>query len=183
MLSSCSSTFEHHHRLAPPKPLATMHQPNHSATHQYHRTTNNTPLVQFHDTNYYLSLRNINNGIHFVPEGSKTYGAHWFMVDVTAEGEPKDVQRKGAKTMVSELQAQWGEIFSTSSPPMVELYAIRGACRLVVTYGWQNVVVESDSKVAISFACAQVDPHWSLSAICSGHQSVGISIWYLLFMG
>ncbi|GKB59087.1 ribonuclease H protein [Tanacetum coccineum] len=48
---------------------------------------------------------------------------------------------------------------------MAELYAIHSSCRLAVTYGWQNVVVESDSKVAISLACAQVDPPWSLSAI------------------
>nr|GEU67666.1 hypothetical protein [Tanacetum cinerariifolium] len=69
-------------------------------------------------------------------------------------------------------ESQESEIFSTSSPPMAELYAIRGACRQAVTYGWQNVVVESDSKVAISLACAQVDPPWSLSAICSRHQSM-----------
>ncbi|GKF91711.1 ribonuclease H protein, partial [Tanacetum coccineum] len=55
-------------------------------------------------------------------------------------------------------------IFYASSPLMAELYAICNACRLAVTYGWQNVVVESDSKVAISLACAQVDPPWSLSA-------------------
>ncbi|GJY63653.1 hypothetical protein Tco_0465113 [Tanacetum coccineum] len=30
------------------------------------------------------------------------------------------------------------------------------AFRLLVTYGWQNVVIESDSKVAISLACAKV---------------------------
>nr|GEW92751.1 ribonuclease H protein [Tanacetum cinerariifolium] len=55
---------------------------------------------------------------------------------------------------------------------MAELYAIRSACRLAVTYGWQNVVVESDSKVAISHACAQVDPPWSLSA-----NVVDIKVW------
>ncbi|GJV16786.1 ribonuclease H-like domain-containing protein, partial [Tanacetum coccineum] len=55
-------------------------------------------------------------------------------------------------------------IFYASSPLMAELYAICNACRLAVTYGWQNVVVESDSKVAISLACAQVDPPWSLFA-------------------
>ncbi|GKC02504.1 hypothetical protein Tco_0994114 [Tanacetum coccineum] len=57
------------------------------------------------------------------------------------------------------------EIFSASSPFMAELYAIHSACRLAVTYGWQNVMVGSDSKVAISLACVQVDPPWSLSAI------------------
>nr|GEV48429.1 zinc finger, CCHC-type [Tanacetum cinerariifolium] len=41
---------------------------------------------------------------------------------------------------------------------MAELYAIRSACGLAVTYGWQNFMVESDSKVAITLACAQVDP-------------------------
>ncbi|GKB72880.1 reverse transcriptase [Tanacetum coccineum] len=57
------------------------------------------------------------------------------------------------------------EIFSASSPFMAELYAIHSACRLAVTYGWQNVMVGSDYKVAISLACVQVDPPWSLSAI------------------
>ncbi|GJT23888.1 ribonuclease H protein [Tanacetum coccineum] len=65
-----------------------------------------------------------------------------------------------------------GETFSASSPLMAELYAIRNACRLAVTNGWQNAVVESDSKVAISLACAQVDPPWSLSAIV-----VDIKVW------
>ncbi|GKG52897.1 ribonuclease H protein, partial [Tanacetum coccineum] len=55
---------------------------------------------------------------------------------------------------------------------MAELYAIRSACRLAVTYGWQNVVVESDSKVAISLAYAQVDHPLSLAAIV-----VDIKVW------
>nr|GEV48831.1 F-box domain, FBD domain, leucine-rich repeat domain, L domain-like protein [Tanacetum cinerariifolium] len=64
------------------------------------------------------------------------------------------------------------EIFSASSPPMAELYAICGACLPAVTYGWQNAMVESGSKVVISLFYAQVDPPWSLSAIV-----VDIKVW------
>ncbi|GJY25510.1 ribonuclease H protein [Tanacetum coccineum] len=42
---------------------------------------------------------------------------------------------------------------------------ISSACRLALTYGWQNAIVESDCKAAISLASSDVDPPWSLYAI------------------
>ncbi|GJV50606.1 hypothetical protein Tco_1446347 [Tanacetum coccineum] len=37
-----------------------------------------------------------------------------------------------------------GEIYHASNPLMSELVAIRNACRLAITYGWHNTMVESD---------------------------------------
>ncbi|GJX60935.1 reverse transcriptase [Tanacetum coccineum] len=58
-----------------------------------------------------------------------------------------------------------GEIISTSNPLTAKLLAIRSAYRLALTYGWQNAIVESDCKVAISLASSEGDPPWSLYAI------------------
>nr|GEU89171.1 reverse transcriptase [Tanacetum cinerariifolium] len=57
-----------------------------------------------------------------------------------------------------------GEIFSASDPFMVELVAIRSACRLAITYGWHNATVESDSKIALS-PSTEVEPLWDIVAI------------------
>ena len=58
-----------------------------------------------------------------------------------------------------------GESFPATSPLMAELCAIRNACRLVVDYGWQNAIVESDSKLAISLASTEQVPPWNLAVI------------------
>ncbi|GJT66702.1 reverse transcriptase [Tanacetum coccineum] len=59
----------------------------------------------------------------------------------------------------------YGEIICTYNPLTAELFAIQSACRLALTYGWQNVIVESDCKAAISLASSDIDPPWSLYAI------------------
>ena len=58
-----------------------------------------------------------------------------------------------------------GESFPASGPLMAELLAIRSACRLAITYGWQNATVESDSRVALSLISSEVEPPWALAAI------------------
>ncbi|GJX42749.1 ribonuclease H protein [Tanacetum coccineum] len=64
---------------------------------------------------------------------------------------------------------------------MAELYAIRSAFRLLVTYGWQNVVIESDSKVAISLACAKVVHLELVMQLVADNQKCGIPIWLPLY--
>ncbi|GJZ20444.1 ribonuclease H protein, partial [Tanacetum coccineum] len=61
-----------------------------------------------------------------------------------------------------------GETYSTSSPLMAELLAICIVRRLALTYGWQNAIVELDSKVAISVASIEVDHPWALAAFIVG---------------
>ncbi|GJU90792.1 reverse transcriptase domain-containing protein [Tanacetum coccineum] len=57
------------------------------------------------------------------------------------------------------------EIISSSNPLTAELLAIRSAYRLALTYGWQNVSVESDCKAVILLTSSEGDPPWSSYAI------------------
>nr|GEU55963.1 putative harbinger transposase-derived nuclease domain-containing protein [Tanacetum cinerariifolium] len=58
-----------------------------------------------------------------------------------------------------------GEIWCASDPLMAKFLAIRSACHLAISQGWQNAIIESDSKLAVSFASSEADPPWIVAAI------------------
>ncbi|GKF88041.1 ribonuclease H protein, partial [Tanacetum coccineum] len=42
-----------------------------------------------------------------------------------------------------------GETWCASDPLMAKILAIRSACHLAISQGWQNAIIESDSKLAV----------------------------------
>ncbi|GJT03061.1 reverse transcriptase [Tanacetum coccineum] len=58
-----------------------------------------------------------------------------------------------------------GEKWCASDPLMAEILAIKSACHLAISQGWQNATIESDSKLAVSFASSKADPPWVVAAI------------------
>ncbi|GJW78719.1 ribonuclease H protein [Tanacetum coccineum] len=57
-----------------------------------------------------------------------------------------------------------GEIWCVSDPLMAEILAIRSACHLAISQGWQNATIKSDSKLVVSFASSEADPPWAVAA-------------------
>ncbi|GKE72595.1 F-box domain containing protein, partial [Tanacetum coccineum] len=49
-----------------------------------------------------------------------------------------------------------------------EIIAVHYACSLASDRGWFNATVESDSQLAISLACSEATPPWSLAALFMG---------------
>nr|GEX78439.1 ribonuclease H protein [Tanacetum cinerariifolium] len=58
-----------------------------------------------------------------------------------------------------------GKIWCVSGPLMAEILAIRSACHLAISQGWQNAIIESDFKLPVSFASSEADPPWAVAAI------------------
>ncbi|GKB89308.1 F-box domain containing protein [Tanacetum coccineum] len=54
------------------------------------------------------------------------------------------------------------------SPLHAEIIAVHYACSLASDRGWFNATVESDSQLAISLACSEATPPWSLAALFMG---------------
>nr|GFA14943.1 hypothetical protein CTI12_AA306500 [Tanacetum cinerariifolium] len=59
------------------------------------------------------------------------------------------VQERGGAHVAFEKRRMASLASSANNPLTAELLAIRIACRLALTYGWQNAIVESGCKVAI----------------------------------
>ncbi|PWA85745.1 Myc-type, basic helix-loop-helix (bHLH) domain-containing protein [Artemisia annua] len=58
-----------------------------------------------------------------------------------------------------------GERWHASSVIATEVITLRSECSLAMMKRWHNVIIESDSQLAISLASSESDPPWSLDAI------------------
>ncbi|GKA95939.1 F-box domain containing protein [Tanacetum coccineum] len=63
-----------------------------------------------------------------------------------------------------------GEKSRSESVLAAELSAIRSACILAATNGWNHAIIESDSQSAISLAATEDVPPWALAALVSDIQ-------------
>ncbi|GJW50815.1 reverse transcriptase [Tanacetum coccineum] len=59
----------------------------------------------------------------------------------------------------------FGNTCHAISPLHAEIIAVHYACSLASDQGWFNATVESDSQQAISLACSETTPPWSLAAL------------------